>query len=43
MSRKSKIATVEKVRITQEYIAGNISREEAARQAEVDHNVITEW
>ena len=43
MSRKSKIAIVEKVRITQEYIAGNISREEAARQAGVDHNVITDW
>ena len=43
MSRKSKIAIVEKVRITQEYIAEKISREEAARQAAVDHNVITEW
>lgn len=41
MPRKSKIAIVEKARITQ-YIAGNISREEAARQAGVDHNVITE-
>lgn len=43
LSRKSKIAIVEKVTITQEYIARNISREKAARQAEVDHNVITEW
>ena len=43
MSRKSKIAIVEKARITQAYIAGNISREEAAMQAGVDHNVITEW
>lgn len=43
MSRKSKIAIVGKTRITQEYIAGNISREEAARQAGVDHNVITAW
>lgn len=43
MSRKSKVTIVEKARITQEYIAGNISREEAARQAEVYHDVITEW
>ena len=43
MSRKSKIAIEEKARITREYIAGNITREEAARQAGVVHDVITDW
>lgn len=43
MSRKSKIAIAEKTRITQEYTAGNISREEAARQAGVVPDVITDW
>jgi transposase len=43
MSRKSKIAITKKVRITQEYINGNISREEAARRAGVVPDVITEW
>lgn len=33
MLRKSEIAIAEKTRITQEYTAGNISREEAARRA----------
>ena len=43
MSRKSKIAIAEKARITQEYTAGNISREEAARRAGVVPDVITDW
>ena len=43
MLRKSKIAIVEKARITREYIAGNISRKEAARQSGVNHDVITDW
>jgi hypothetical protein len=43
MSRKSKIAIVEKARITREYTAGNISREEAARRAGVVPDVITDW
>ena len=43
MSRKSKIAIEEKARITREYIAGNISREEAARQGGVVPDVITYW
>jgi transposase len=43
MSRKSKIAIAEKTRITQEYTEGNISREEAARQAGVVPDVITDW
>jgi len=43
MSSKSKIAIAKKVRITREYIDGNISREEAARRAEVIPDVITDW
>ena len=43
MSRKSKIAIAEKARITQEYAARNISREEAARRAGVVPDVITNW
>ena len=43
MSRKRKIGIAEKARITQEYTAGKISREEAARQAGVVHDVITDW
>ena len=43
MSKKSKIAIEEKVRITREYTAGNISREEAARQGGVVPDVITDW
>lgn len=43
MSRKSKIAIEDKIRITREYVAGNISREEAARRAGVVHDVITDW
>ena len=41
--QESKIAIVEKARITREYIAGNISRKEAARQSGVHHDVITDW
>ena len=43
MSRKGKLLIEEKVRITREYTAGNISREEAARRAGVDHDVIADW
>ncbi len=43
MSSKSKVAIVKKVRVTREYIAGNISREEAARWAKVAPDVITGW
>ncbi|NLH45180.1 MAG: transposase [Acholeplasmataceae bacterium] len=43
MSSKSKIAIAKKVRITREYLTGNISREEAARRAEVAPDVITGW
>ena len=43
MSRKSKISIAKKTRITQEYTAGNISREEASRRAGVVPDVITEW
>jgi transposase len=43
MSRKSKVVENEKARITREYLAGNISRKEAARQAGVVPDVITGW
>ena len=43
MSRKSKISIAKKTRITQEYTAGNISREEASRRAGVVPDVITDW
>lgn len=43
MSRKIKIAINKKARITREYITGNISRKEAARQAGVVPDVITNW
>lgn len=43
MSSKSKVAIVKKVRIAWEYMAGNISREEAARWAKVAPDVITGW
>ena len=43
MTKKSEIAIAEKVRITREYTAGNISREEAARRAGVVPDVITDW
>lgn len=43
MSRKSKIAIAEKARITREYTAGKVSREEAARRAGVVPDVITDW
>ena len=43
MSRKSKIAVEKKARITREYVAENISREEAAKRAGVSHDVITDW
>lgn len=43
MPRESKIAIAEKVRIAREYAAGNISREDAARQAGVVSDVITDW
>ncbi|MFT9056039.1 MAG: helix-turn-helix domain-containing protein [Ethanoligenens sp.] len=43
MTRKSKIAIEEKARITQEYVAGKISREEAARRAEVAPASISRW
>jgi transposase InsO family protein len=43
MSRKNKIAIVEKARITREYTAGYISREEAAKRAGVVSDVITDW
>jgi transposase len=40
---KSKVATEEKVKITREYIAGNISREEAARRSGVAPPSISSW
>ena len=43
MSSKSKIEITKKVRITREYIDGNISREEAARRAGVVPDVIADW
>ncbi len=43
MSNKSKVAIVKKARVTREYMAGNISREEAARWAKVAPDVITGW
>jgi len=43
MSHKSKIAVTEKVKITREYLAGNISRAEAARRAGVAPASITSW
>lgn len=43
MSSKSKIEIKEKVRITQEYVDGKISRKEASRQAEVSPDVIADW
>lgn len=43
ISMKERISVKEKVRITQEYIAGNISRKEASIQAGVVPDVITEW
>lgn len=43
MSKKCKIEIKEKIRITREYVAGNISREEAARRAGVVSDVITDW
>ena len=43
ISMKEEISVKEKVRITQEYIAGEISRKEASIQAGVVPDVITEW
>lgn len=43
MSKKCKIEIKEKIRITREYMAENISREEAARRAGVVSDVITNW
>ena len=40
---KSKVAIDEKVKVTKEYIEGNISREEAARRAGVAPSSITNW
>jgi transposase len=43
MSRESKIAIEEKERIIREYVTGKISREEAARRAEVAPASISRW
>ena len=43
MPNKSKVLIEEKVQITSEYIVGNISRGEAARQAGVAPSSITSW
>lgn len=43
MPRKSKIVVTEKIKITREYVAGKISREEAARRAEVTPASIVSW
>lgn len=43
MPQKSKIAVTEKIKITREYVAGKISREEAARRAEVTTASIASW
>lgn len=43
MPSKPKVAIEEKVKVTREYIAGNISREEAARRAGVAPSSITSW
>jgi len=43
MSRESKIAIEEKERVIREYVIGKISREEAARRAEVAPASISRW
>lgn len=43
MPHKSKIVVTEKIKITREYVAGKISREEAARRAEVTPASIASW
>lgn len=43
MPQKPKIEVSKKIKITQEYVAGKISREEAARRAEVAPASIASW
>lgn len=43
MPQKSKIVITKKVKITREYVAGEISREEAARRAKVAPASIARW
>lgn len=43
MSQRNKIDYTQKIEITRKYIAGKISRREAARQAKVVEDVIVSW
>ena len=43
MFRKSKIEPVEKVKIVERYLAGEIGIRQAGKELEVDHHSIRNW